>query len=297
MPTIKKLVFTTIVFFLFLLVLEGLLSLTPLLLGFSQRGAYDHIMKGGSTIICLGDSVTYGYGLEPHESWPKQLEASLQNNGADIKVINRAVSGMDSTEALQRETRTIQDIAKKGSRPIVLLMIGHNDLAGQGWRQWSAPHKEITKSPITSPPRLWRIFRWVTDQPEPSSWSNPDREKRLTKNIIALHNNIQTVGGQLYILTYLLPGNAQKSNPQYRKDIELSRSLQGKGNDIMRTLTKDGTNMLLIDVDRTIDTPQEWNPVWFQDHIHPTAMASGLIAESVQRHLVSYGEFPISVLP
>ena len=296
MPLFKKIFFSSIIFFVFLLILEGLLSLTPLILGFSQRGAYDQILKGGSTIICLGDSVTYGYGLEPEESWPKQLESSIQKKGAQVSVINRAVSGMDSTEALQREARIIQDIASKGSRPVVLLMIGHNDLAGQGWRQWKASPKEVSETSTVAPPRLWRIMRWATSQPEASSWSNPERESRLKSNIKKLGTKITDAGGQLYILTYLLPGTAKETNPRYAKDVDLSRALQGKGNDIMRTLSKEEENLRLIDVHASIDTPTKWNSVWFQDHIHPTAMSSGLIAQSVQRHLVSYGELPVSVL-
>ena len=94
-------------------------------MGFDQRGSYDKILAGGSTIVCLGDSVTYGYGLAKTESWPAQLQSKIQDRtNATLSVINRAVSGMDSNEALQREKHTIQKIAASKSRPIVLLMIG-----------------------------------------------------------------------------------------------------------------------------------------------------------------------------
>lgn len=297
MPVYKKIFFSVITFFLFVLLLEGILALIPLVLGFQQRGAYDHILKGGTAIITLGDSVTYGYGLKPTESWPSQLERKLQSKGAHVSVINRAVSGMDSTEAVQREVKTIQDIANRGTRPVVLVMLGHNDLAGPGWRQWSAPTAETAQKESTTPPRLWRIFRWATTNKTTSTWSNPQKESVLKENILHLEQEVQRIGGRVYLLTYLLPGTAESSNPMHIEDIALSRSLQGRGNDIIRTLCSTNTSLGLIDIEMSVIAPMEWDATWFQDHIHPTALASEEIAISVQRHLVSYGEFPLSVLP
>ena len=295
MSITKKFLYTTVVFCFFLLFLEGVLSLIPVLLGFQQRGQYDRIMEGGSTIICLGDSVTYGYGLEPEESWPKQLETLMHTGGANISVINRAVSGMDSTEALQRELHTIEDISQKGSRPVVLLMIGHNDLAGHGWRQWSTP-ATVPEQNQAPPPRLWRILRWSQHTGQKSDWKSPKKEIRLQENILQLDQKIAALGGKLYLLTYLLPGEGEKSNPRYAKDIALSIALQGRGNQVLRELHREN-DIGIIDVELSITSPESWDPSWFQDHIHPTAYASTEIAKTVQKHLVSYGEFPLSVLP
>jgi lysophospholipase L1-like esterase len=293
----KKIIFTSVTFLLFLIVLEVMLALTPLILGFTQGGSYERILNGGTTIICLGDSVTYGYGLEANESWPTQLKQRLHAKGAQISVFNRGLSGMDSTEIIQRELHIIKNIAKKGSRLVVLVMIGHNDLAGRGWRQWSAPNKDSPGKTSLPPPRLWRIFRWATSTQENSSWRNPKKESLLKSNILLLSQEIQKLNGQVYLLTYLLPGTAEKTNPRYASDISLSRALQGRGNDIMRSLSNEYSTLRLIDIDTSIQTPKEWDPAWFQDHIHPTAPASLEISASVQRHLVSYGELPISVLP
>jgi hypothetical protein len=141
------------------------------------------------------------------------------------------------------------------------------------------------------------VFRWATTKQEPSSWRNPQKEAVLRSNINRLNSALQELGGQLYLLTYLLPGTAEKSNPRYKADISLSRALQGRGNDIMRALSKEDSSLRLIDIDDSIETPNEWSAHWFQDHIHPTASASADIGISVQKHLVSYGELPISVLP
>ncbi|MEC7986321.1 MAG: GDSL-type esterase/lipase family protein, partial [Myxococcota bacterium] len=185
--TFKKLVFSGLIFSVFLILLEGVLSLIPTMLGFDQRGSYEKILSGGSTIITLGDSVTYGYGLPKDASWPSQLQRKIQTRTqGSMLVVNRAVSGMNSAEALQRERHTIEKIAQSKSRPIVLLMIGHNDLTGAGWRQWSVKNEKIESNRVRPPPRLWRILRWASDvskKEEKINWKDPTVQKTLEKNV------------------------------------------------------------------------------------------------------------------
>ena len=290
----KKVLFSTVVFACFLLLVEGLLATIPFALGFQQRGRYDQILQGGTTIVCLGDSVTYGYGLAPHESWPARLQSSLREAGAQITVINRAVAGTDSQEARTTNLPEIQKLTEKTPRVIVLLMIGHNDLAGAGWRKWSSK-SEAEESPIAVPPRLFRVFRWATSAPPKSTWSNPEREETLKQNIVELHRSLQEMDVQLYLLTYLLPGEGTDNAPGYAQDIALSRALQGKGNEILRALSRT-QSIPLIDIESSLDSPPQWDPVWFSDHIHPSAYGSQQIATAVQKYLVSYGELPVSTL-
>ncbi|MDD2654835.1 MAG: arylesterase [Candidatus Omnitrophica bacterium] len=51
----------------------------------------------GKNIICFGDSLTYGYGVQPSESYPAVLEKMTE-----IPVINAGIDGDTSTEALKR---------------------------------------------------------------------------------------------------------------------------------------------------------------------------------------------------
>ena len=101
--------------------------------------------------------------------------------------------------------------------------------------------------------------------------------------------------GTLYIMTYLLPGKSNTVSPSHASDIDLSRSIQGAGNQIIRDLSQN-TSIALIDIDRSVVAPTNWSAAWFQDHIHPTKIANDQIAESTLRHLVSYGELPISTI-
>ncbi|MET0377032.1 MAG: arylesterase [Rhizorhabdus sp.] len=77
-------------------------------------------------ILALGDSLTAGYGLAPHQSFAAQLEQLLQTHHADAKVINAGVSGDTTIGALKRLPRELSRLKAKPDLAIVEL--GANDL-------------------------------------------------------------------------------------------------------------------------------------------------------------------------
>ena len=74
-------------------------------------------IAAGSTVLALGDSLTYGYGASPAESYPAQLQ---KLTGWDI--INGGISGDTSAQALSRLPALLQRQPK-----LVLISIGGND--------------------------------------------------------------------------------------------------------------------------------------------------------------------------
>ena len=78
---------------------------------------------GAPRIVCLGDSLTEGYGLTPEQAWPELLEQSLHRRGwPGANVINAGVSGSTSASAVSRlewQLRTKPDI--------LVLALGAND--------------------------------------------------------------------------------------------------------------------------------------------------------------------------
>jgi len=56
----------------------------------------------GITILAFGDSLTEGFGVEPQDSYPAQLERKLQSDGYRIQVINGGISGETTSAALNR---------------------------------------------------------------------------------------------------------------------------------------------------------------------------------------------------
>lgn len=77
-----------------------------------------HIDKEG-VILAFGDSLTYGYGAAPEESYPARLEKMLGR-----KVINAGVSGELSDAGLKRLPSLLREHRPK----LVILCHGGNDI-------------------------------------------------------------------------------------------------------------------------------------------------------------------------
>lgn len=73
-------------------------------------------------IVALGDSLTFGYGLDQGEAYPTRLEGKLKAAGYQWQVINAGISGETSSGTLDRITGII-DLKPD----IVILEIGAND--------------------------------------------------------------------------------------------------------------------------------------------------------------------------
>jgi acyl-CoA thioesterase-1 len=73
-------------------------------------------------IVCFGDSLTAGYGLDPGQSYPDLLQRELDRRGYRYRVINRGQSGDTTQDALARLSSVIAEHPQ-----IVILEFGAND--------------------------------------------------------------------------------------------------------------------------------------------------------------------------
>jgi acyl-CoA thioesterase-1 len=73
-------------------------------------------------IVCFGDSITAGFGLDPGQSFPDQLQKDLDGHGGKYRVVNMGVSGDTTQDGLARVPLAV---AEKPA--IVLLELGAND--------------------------------------------------------------------------------------------------------------------------------------------------------------------------
>ena len=95
------------------------LAVVALLLAFASgaRGA-----ESERLIVCLGDSLTEGYGLAPERAFPSLVERMLRERGQTVRVVNAGISGSTSASAVSRLRWQLR------SRPeIVLIALGGND--------------------------------------------------------------------------------------------------------------------------------------------------------------------------
>jgi acyl-CoA thioesterase-1 len=73
-------------------------------------------------IVCFGDSITAGFGLEPGQAYPELLQKDLDAHGVRYRVVSMGVSGDTTQDGLGRVQLAVAE--KPG---IVLLELGGND--------------------------------------------------------------------------------------------------------------------------------------------------------------------------
>jgi lysophospholipase L1-like esterase len=105
-------------------------------------GRPEAVLSAGSgrTILCVGDSNTYGLHLDVEEAYPAQLQRLL---GGSTQVINAGFPGMNSSRVRAGLGRMID-----ASHPdVVLILVGANDF-------WTAP------APQPDEGWAWRVLHW-----------------------------------------------------------------------------------------------------------------------------------------
>ena len=74
------------------------------------------------TVVCFGDSITAGYGLDAAQSYPAALETLLAKRGYSYRVVNQGVSGDTTKDAVARLNSVIALHPE-----VVLVEFGGND--------------------------------------------------------------------------------------------------------------------------------------------------------------------------
>jgi acyl-CoA thioesterase-1 len=73
-------------------------------------------------IVCFGDSITAGFGVDKGQSYPDLLQQDLDRRGLKYRVVNQGVDGATTQDGLERIA-----LAAAEKPAIVLLELGGND--------------------------------------------------------------------------------------------------------------------------------------------------------------------------
>ena len=139
---------------------EFSLTVTTNSLGFRDRD-FSQQKTARTRIVALGDSFTYGWGVEAEQSWPKILEQRLRSAGLDVEVANLGKPG--------GSPRNYADIAEQ-SIPLLypdVVIVGV--LQGDDLAQMDLPPTPVSTLARGREPanalgrhdRLRRLARWL----------------------------------------------------------------------------------------------------------------------------------------
>jgi lysophospholipase L1-like esterase len=98
-------------------------------------------VTGNLRVLCLGDSNTYGLGVERSQAYPQQLEAIWNERIATpkLEVLNFGVPGTNSS----RLVSTLPELLETFAPDILIIMVGANDF-------WTLPIP-LEDTPATQP--------------------------------------------------------------------------------------------------------------------------------------------------
>jgi len=86
-------------------------------------GAAGSTAFAGPTIVCLGDSLTEGYGVAPNDAYPARLERRLHDLGYDaVRVVNAGINGSTTASAVSRLRWQLRN-----EPDVLILALGAND--------------------------------------------------------------------------------------------------------------------------------------------------------------------------
>jgi lysophospholipase L1-like esterase len=181
-----------------------------------------HKPEGVVRVACLGDSHTWGEGVEVHETWPAQLQA-LARPG--VEVLNCGVNGYDTLQEALWYERFVEPF----DPDVVLVGYFANDVAARGLEEEGARLRDDWLTTWTHPRRPGamrflrehsvvvdltcdRLFRWRSLQARQDSWDSRYSEddpgwKRAREALLRLRGRCAQQGRELRVvlLPYLVP--------------------------------------------------------------------------------------------
>lgn len=294
---------------LVLVLLEGLLFAWSRALLAERRPDPALLSSAARPILCLGDSVTYGYPLRPDQAFPAVLARRLQEQGlTQFRVANLGLPGA-STLDLWPMIDTELSSFSPSVRPLMLLMAGHNDIqeALKSTTRSATDDGQDAHASLTglsySPPFSWhelrvvRVGRWVLERLAPPPLPavlDPQVLKRLHLHLTGAITRIQAHHATPVLLTYAVPGHAPPGlTPRQVEALEGMRSHQLQVNSMIRNVAQE-QQVRLIDLERRVEVPGLWTSDAFVDVIHPSASTHEKIAAVIYRSLMVDGLMAVS---
>jgi len=234
------------------------------------RGVKRLAPKTGIRILALGDSTTFGLGVEDRETWPAVLRERLSATGMDVEVVNAGVPGYTAFQG----QRFMQERGFALQPDLVILTFGFNDADSWGSRSDSETARGLELRRWERPLRHSRFYGGIrallhrrTDVDEGKSPASPrltPREFYLEMQDLA--GDIRAHGSEVVFVIW-----------PYRNQILFRTTERVKYQKITHILGKtEGVAVVdLVQPFIRADAPL------FVDHVHANAAGCRVVAEAL----------------
>jgi hypothetical protein len=159
-------------------------------------------------VVVLGDSITWGHGVEQAERYSDVLGEALRRGGLSVEVVNLAVSGYGTDQEFllwEREGR-------RYCPDLVLLGLYENDprenaVAAQG--RYPKPYFRLAADGVLSLENVPvpRVADWAAMEPEPGGWMWLRRQVRLWAALAFVREALRPTGANLSGPSVAPPGS------------------------------------------------------------------------------------------
>lgn len=257
-------------------------------------------MQGELALLCFGDSVTEGFGMERKElaAWPVQLHDQLLAEGVGtVEVYNLARSGAGTRQMVEdmlpRAARSVGSV-----RPVGVLMSGHNEFIE--WRTYERGLDDgsvTVTEPMRPKPRLalLRVAEWALGAVEgdaPTVVLDPRLREVYRQRLATLRDWHLEHGGRFWLATYAIPGEPTPDLSEKEAYVlRRTRSGQALINQEIRAAAE-ALDVPLVDVETELGSPAVYDHAWFIDNIHLTREGLGRLATLVRTRLQDAGDLP-----
>jgi lysophospholipase L1-like esterase len=253
---------------------------------------------GRFRIVCVGDSVTFGYRIPlvfpdaPHlydrndAPYPTRLERMLATAypKRDVEVIALAVPGYSSYQGRLLLERTIGWLEPD----VVIICFGFNDVALKHFEDRVVMDPAVVPTTLrrvlSSSQALLHLWRWRNERPHSQPVALPEPGPRVSRedyvrNVLAMVELAHEHGAAALVL---LPVYRDRTtNPPEARRMSLYRTTL---EDALRQ-----SDVPFLKIEELTEDAAPQNEPLFGEHIHPSSMGHQLMAERLLVALRAYG--------
>ena len=186
---------------------------------------------GVRRLICLGDSTTAGYRIQPEEAYPQRLQDLLDSVGYPVEVFNVALGGWSTHQELLAYRR----IVRKYQPDVVLVGICLNDIPELGnnlgrppaWLSTAYRHSALMRRLVAASDREIRSIEELFDTPEAPKVRGA--YLRLFEHLRTLRDEVHADGAELGVLVFPFRLQIQPDAPPPLPQQEIAAFCEDEG--------------------------------------------------------------------